>query len=362
MLYNLLYNLKDSLFVFNIVKYITFRAAMAALTTFFLSIFLGRYIINHLKKFKIQENIRKEGFLKLYDIQRYKQGTPTMGGLLIVISVVLSTLIWADIFNRYIILTLFTFIALAILGFVDDYIKLKKGSFKGLSIFTKSSVQLIIGLTVGVLLFFDKSVSANIYFPFFKNLVINLGILYIPFVIFVICGSSNAVNFTDGLDGLAVGCTIMTALAFSILCYIAGHAGFSNYLLVPFIPYAGELTVFCAALVGACMGFLWFNCFPAGMFMGDVGSQAIGGAIGIVALLIKKEILLVIVGGVFVIEAMSVIIQIISFRFWKKRIFKMAPLHHHFQMLGIPESKIIVRFWIFSAILAIFTLITLKIR
>jgi len=335
---------------------------MAAVTTFFLSVFLGRYIINYLKKFKIQENIRKEGFSKLYDIQHYKQGTPTMGGLLIVVSVIFSTLIWANIFNKYVLLTLSTFLAFAILGFIDDFIKLRHSNSKGLNIATKLSVQLIICLVLGVILFLDKSVSTDLYFPFFKNLVINLNILYVLFAVLVICGSSNAVNFTDGLDGLAIGCTIMTALAFSVLCYIAGHAKFSDYLLVSFIPHAGELTVFCAALVGACLGFLWFNCFPAGIFMGDVGSLAIGGAIGMVALLIKQEILLVIVGGVFVIEALSVIIQIISYRIWKKRVFKMAPLHHHFQMLGVPESKIIVRFWIISAILAIFTLITLKIR
>ncbi|MBL7198031.1 MAG: phospho-N-acetylmuramoyl-pentapeptide-transferase [Candidatus Omnitrophica bacterium] len=362
MLYNLLYPLRDIFSVFNIFRYITFRAAMAALTTFFISILLGKYITNFLKKLKIQENIRKEGFPKLYDIQHYKQGTPTMGGLFIVLSVLFSTIIWANLLNKYVILTLFTFFSLAIIGFIDDYIKLNNKHPKGLSISTKFLGQLIIGLTLGIILYLDKDISRNIYFPFFKNLIINFGIFYIPFVILVVCGSSNAVNFTDGLDGLAVGCTIMTALTFSILSYVVGHAKFSQYLLIPFIPQAGELTIFCAALVGACMGFLWFNCFPASVFMGDVGSLSIGGAIGIVAILIKKEILLVIVGGIFVIEALSVIIQIISFRIWKKRIFKMAPLHHHFQMLGIPESKIIVRFWIISAILAVATLMTLKIR
>lgn len=362
MLYNLLYPLKDKFFIFNIFKYITFRAAMSALTTFFISIFLGNFITQYLKKFKIQENIRKEGFGNLYDLQHYKQGTPTMGGILIVISVIFSTLLWANLLNKYVILTLLTFFSLGALGFIDDYIKLKKRHFKGLKISTKFLGQLIIGLVLGIILYFDRDVSTDIYFPFFKNLIINLGILYILFVVIVVCGSSNAVNFTDGLDGLAVGCTIMTALTFSILSYVTGHAKFSQYLLIPFIPYAGELTVFCTALVGACMGFLWFNCFPASVFMGDVGSLAIGGAIGTVALLIKKEILLIIVGGIFVIEALSVIIQIISFRIWKKRVFKMAPLHHHFQMLGVPESKIITRFWIISAILSILTLITLKTR
>lgn len=362
MFYNLLYPLKDSVFVLNILKYITFRAAMAAVTTFFISLLLGKYLIRFLHKFKIQENIRKEGFSTLYDVQHYKQGTPTMGGLLIVISVIFSTLLWANLSNTYLMLTLITFFGLAAIGFMDDYTKLRKQNSKGLSIPAKFTAQLFIALAVGIALFFDSSVPKNLYFPFFKNLVINLGILYIPFVVLVVCGSANAVNFTDGLDGLAVGCTSMTALTFSILSYISGHAKFSHYLFIPFIPQAGELTVFCAALVGACMGFLWFNCFPASIFMGDVGSLAIGGAIGLVAVLIKKEILLVIVGGIFVIEAISVIIQIVSKRFYKKRVFKMAPLHHHFQLSGVPESKIIVRFWIISAILAILTLITLKIR
>lgn len=362
MLYNLLYPLSESYSVFNIFKYITFRAAMAAITTFFISIFLGKRITNILKKLKVQENIRKEGFKELYDIQHHKQGTPTMGGLFIVLSVLFATFLWANILNKYIMLTLFAFFSLAVLGFVDDFIKLNKKYPKGLSMSTKFSGQLIIGLALGLILFFDKDISKSIYFPFFKNLVINLGIFYIPFVILVVCGSSNAVNFTDGLDGLAVGCTIMTALTFCVLSYIVGHARFSHYLFIDFIPQAGELTVFCAALVGAGMGFLWFNCFPASVFMGDVGSLAIGGAIGIVSILIKKEVLLVIAGGVFVIEALSVIIQIITFRLWKKRFFRMAPLHHHFQMRGIPESKIIIRFWIISAILAIATLMTLKIR
>ncbi|MDD5355251.1 MAG: phospho-N-acetylmuramoyl-pentapeptide-transferase [Candidatus Omnitrophica bacterium] len=362
MFYNLLYPLSNSISLFNILKYITFRAAMAAVTTFFISLLLGKYIIESLRKFKIQENIRKEGFSQLYNVQNHKQGTPTMGGLLIVISVVFSTLLWADMLNKYIILTLSTFSSLAVLGFVDDYTKLKSLNSKGLSMFTKLVAQLAICLIIGIVLFFDNSISKDLYFPFLKNFVINLGILYIPFVLLVVCGASNAVNFTDGLDGLAVGCTIMTALAFSVLSYITGHAKFSQYLFIPFIPQAGELTVFCSALVGACMGFLWFNCFPASIFMGDVGSLAIGGAIGMVAILIKKEFLLVIVGGIFVIEAVSVIMQIISYRLYKKRIFKMAPLHHHFQISGMPESKIIIRFWIISAILAILTLITLKTR
>ena len=217
-------------------------------------------------------------------------------------------------------------------------------------------------LIFAVIIYFDKEISTKIYFPFFKNMVFDLGIFFIPFVVLVICGTSNAVNFTDGLDGLAMGCTIMTVLTFSMLCYVSGHMKFSSYLFIPYLEHAGELTIFCAALVGACMGFLWFNCFPADVFMGDVGSLAIGGVIGAIAVLIKKEILLIVVGGVFVAEALSVIIQIISFKTTGKRVFKMAPFHHHFQKSGISESKIVIRFWIVAAILAIITLVTLKIR
>lgn len=362
MLYNLLYPLKDTFVIFNIFRYISFRAVMAALTTFFISLLFGKFIIQHLKKLNIQANMKREGCAQLDKVQLYKEGTPTMGGLLIVVSVLFATLLWANIFNTYVMLTLFVFFGLAVVGFIDDYIKLTKKDSNGLSMTAKLTGQLVIGLVVGVILYCDPGVSTLLYVPFFKNATINLGILYILFSVLVVCGSSNAVNFTDGLDGLAVGCMVMTALTFSVLSYITGHAKFSAYLFIPFAPYAGELAIFCAAVMGACMGFLWFNCFPAAVFMGDVGSLAIGGAIGVIALLIKKEILLVIVGGIFVVEALSVIIQIVSFKVRKKRVFKMAPLHHHFQISGMSESKIIIRFWIISAILALFTLITLKIR
>lgn len=362
MLYKLLYSLRDFFVVFNIFRYITFRAVMAAFTTFFLSLIFGKIIIQSLKKFKIKASIQREHCAQLNEIQTYKKDTPTMGGLMIVSSVVISTLLWANIFDKYVALVLFVFIGLALVGFLDEYIKLTQKNSKGMSMAAKLSGQLLIGLVVGAVLYVDPNFSTSLYAPFFKNVAVNLGIFYVLFSVLVICGSSNAVNFTDGLDGLAVGCMIMTALTFGILSYISGHAQFSEYLFIPFIPYAGELTIFCAAVMGACMGFLWFNCFPAAVFMGDVGSLAIGGAIGTVALLIKKEILLVIVGGIFVVEALSVIIQIIFFKTTKKRVFKMAPLHHHFQLSGMAESKIIVRFWIISAILAVFALITLKIQ
>jgi len=362
MLYHLFYQFKDAISFFNVFKYITFRASMAALTTFVITIVFGKYIIQFLKKRRIKEHIRKDECPQLFDMQHHKQGTPTMGGLIIVISVALATILWADILNKYVLLMLMVFLGLGLVGGIDDYLKLRYSRSKGLSISAKFIGQVVVGLIFALILFFDKNFATTLHLPFLKNVEVNLGILFIPFVILVICGTSNAVNFTDGLDGLAMGCTIMTALTFSIICYISGHIKFSNYLFIPYFSYSAELTIFCAALVGACMGFLWFNCFPASIFMGDVGSLAIGGAIGAVAVLIKKEILLVIVGGVFVAEALSVIIQIISFRTTGKRVFKMSPLHHHFQMKGISESKIIIRFWIISAILAIITLVTLKIR
>lgn len=362
MLYNLLYPFKEIIPLFNIFRYITFRAVMAAFTTFFISLVLGNIIIRFLKRLKVEASGEREYCPDLGKLQPYKKGTPTMGGILIVISVLLSTLLWANLLNRYIMLVLFVFLGLALVGFLDDYIKLVRKNARGLSMRAKFIGQLLVGLTVGLVLYFDPAVSKNLYMPFLKNAYFDLGVFYILFSVVVICGSSNAVNFTDGLDGLAVGCMILTALTFGILSYITGHARFSEYLFIPFVPYAGEMTVFCAAIVGACMGFLWFNCFPASVFMGDVGSLAIGGAIGAVALLIKKELLLVIVGGVFVMEALSVIIQIVSFKTRKKRVFKMAPLHHHFQLLGLPESKIIIRFWILAVLFALFALLTLKIQ
>jgi phospho-N-acetylmuramoyl-pentapeptide-transferase len=259
-------------------------------------------------------------------------------------------------------LVIFATIWLGLTGFMDDYLKQIKKKSKGLTATAKFTSQIILGLILGVILFVNPSVNTKLDIPFFKSLSIELGIFYILFVILVITGSSNAVNLTDGLDGLAIGCVIMAAIAFSLLTYVSGNMKFSDYLLIPYIRGSGELTVFCAAILGAGLGFLWFNCYPASIFMGDVGSLALGGALGIVALLIKKELLLVIVGGIFVLEALSVILQVGSFRLRKKRIFKIAPIHHHFQFLGWPETKVIVRFWILASLLALLTLVTLKIR
>jgi phospho-N-acetylmuramoyl-pentapeptide-transferase len=362
MLYNLLYPLHDIISIFNIFRYISFRAAMATLTAFIISLLFGPTIIRMLTRLKIKENIRKEESARLYELHSNKQNTPTMGGILILLAVVLSTLLWADIFNRYIILALFSTIWLGVTGFVDDYIKQMRKKSKGLTAVSKLTSQIILGLLLGVVLFLGPQNNTKLDIPFLKNASLDLGVFYIFFVILVIAGSSNAVNLTDGLDGLAIGTVIMVALAFSILCYVSGNIKFSNYLLIPYIRGSGELTVFCASILGAGLGFLWFNCHPASIFMGDVGSLALGGALGIIALLIRKELLLFIVGGVFVAEALSVIFQVASFRLFKKRIFKIAPLHHHFQFIGWSENKVIVRFWIIASLLALLTLVTLKLR
>ena len=363
MLYYLFYPLKDWFAGFNVFKYITFRSAMAAMTTFFFCVFFGAPIIKKLTKLHICENVRKKEEVRdLYDLHHHKQGTPTMGGLMMVSAILVAVLLWADLKNKYILITLFSTLWLGLVGFADDYIKLKFKRSKGLSARGKFIGQFFLGLLIGILIYLDPEASTRLDVPFLKNVALELGVFYIFFVMFVIVGSSNAVNLTDGLDGLATGCLLMVAFSYGILSYLTGHLRFSHYLFIPYIDGVGELAVFCAAMIGACLGFLWFNCYPASVFMGDVGSLALGGAMGIIAVFIKKELLLVIVGGIFVIEALSVILQVGSFKLRKKRIFKMAPLHHHFQMLGWPESKVIVRFWIVAAILALFTLTTLKLR
>jgi phospho-N-acetylmuramoyl-pentapeptide-transferase len=362
MLYYLFYPLHEIISFFNVFRYITFRAAMSALTAFILSLIFGPAIIRLLKKKKIGERIRKEESTRLYELHSNKQDTPTMGGIFILSAIVLSTLLWAEISNQYIILALFGTVWLGLTGFIDDYLKQIKNKSKGLTATAKFTSQIVLGLIMGLILLLGFQQSTKIDVPFLKDLTFNPGIFYVLFVILVITASSNAVNLTDGLDGLAIGAVIMVALAFSVLSYVSGNIKFSNYLLIPYIKGAGELTVFCSSILGAGLGFLWFNCYPASIFMGDVGSLALGGALGIVALLIKKELLLIIVGGIFVLEALSVILQIGSYKFTGKRIFKIAPLHHHFQFLGWPESKVIVRFWIVASLLALLTLVTLKIR
>lgn len=361
-MFHYLANLRDVFFGFNIFKYITFRAGMAAITTFVLCIILGPIVIRKFKTSRIGENVKREDCPQLYQLHSAKEGTPTMGGLFIIGSIVISVLLWADLTNRFILLTLMTCLWLAILGGIDDYIKLTKKGRRGLRARTKFLWQLALGCLVGFFIYFNPTTSTQLDVPFFKNLVIDLGIFYIPFVILVIVGTSNAVNLTDGLDGLAIGCVLMVTIALSILSYITGHLKFSEYLFIPFVPGAGELTVFCAAILGASLGFLWFNCYPASVFMGDIGSLALGGSLGVIAVLIKKELLLVLLGGIFVVEALSVILQVASFKLTGKRLLKVSPLHHHLQLSGWNESKIIIRFWIIAIIFALLTLTTLKIR
>jgi phospho-N-acetylmuramoyl-pentapeptide-transferase len=285
-----------------------------------------------------------------------------MGGLLILGAMLSSVLLWADLTNKFILMASFSALWLGVTGFIDDYLKQIKKVAKGMPARVKLISQVLLGVILGFLLLHWFKYSSRLDIPFFKDVSLELDGLYILFVILVITGTSNAVNLTDGLDGLAIGIVAMVAVAFSALCYVSGNVNFSNYLLIPYIEGGGELTVFCASMIGAALGFLWFNCYPASVFMGDVGSLALGGAIGTIALLIRKELLLVIVGGIFVFEALSVILQVFSFRVFKKRIFKIAPLHHHFQFLDWPENKVIVRFWIIASLLALLTVITLKIR
>ncbi len=360
MLYYLLYPLRDLWFGFNVFQYITFRAAMASITAFLLSVVIAPIIIKKLLHLKVGESPRRAYVEDLYKLHKHKEGTPTMGGVIIILAILLSTLLWARLDNRFIILCLISVLWLGIVGFIDDYIKLIKLKSSGLSVAAKFTGQLVLGIGIALYLYFDPQVSTHLYAPFFKHALINLGILYILFVIVVIVGTSNAVNLTDGLDGLAVGCVSFIALTYGVISYLTGHIEVSGYLNIYYLPGSGELTVFCACLAGSALGFLWFNSYPATVFMGDTGSLPLGGAIGLISVLIKKEILLFIVGGIFVAEALSVIIQVISFRFFGRRVFLMAPLHHHFQLLGWPESKIIIRFWIVAIILALFGLATLK--
>ncbi|KPK41871.1 MAG: phospho-N-acetylmuramoyl-pentapeptide-transferase [Omnitrophica WOR_2 bacterium SM23_29] len=362
MFYYLLYPLRDIFFGFNVFKYITFRAAGGAVTAFLFSVLLGPFIIRRLRQFKIEQVVRKEEAEGIYELHKSKEGTPTMGGLLIVLAIILSTVLWADLTNKYVLLAIFSTAWLCVVGFVDDYIKLSRKRSKGLTAISKLMGQLFLGLLLGLYIYLDPQIGQRLDVPFFKNLIIDLGFLYIFFTILVIVGSSNAMNLTDGLDGLAIGCTIMVVLTFMGLSYVTGNFKISDYLNIIYIPGTGELTIFCATILGACLGFLWFNCHPANVFMGDTGSLALGGAIGVVSTFIKKELLLLLVGGIFVAEALSVILQVLSYKLFKKRIFLMAPLHHHFQMKGWSENKVVVRFWIIGAILALLSLSTLKLR
>jgi len=361
---------------FRIFRYLTFRTAFASLTALFTGLVIGPLVINRLREFQIGQYIGEEG----PQAHQKKAGTPTMGGLLIVISIIVPTLLWADLSNRFVWIAVFATCAFAAIGFADDYTKVAHRRNLGLTSRQKLGLQILVSGLIAVALIIMQTrgmYSTRLLVPFFKqyrpNLVIDrlihlphlwpLAFLpFIGFVIFILVASSNAVNLTDGLDGLAIGCTVIAAGALTVLTYVSGHATFSAYLDLQRMPQVGELTIFCGAMVGGAIGFLWYNAHPAEVFMGDVGSLALGGAIGTVAVIIKQELLLPFIGGVFVIEALSVILQVGSYKLRKKRIFKMAPIHHHFELLGWSESKIIVRFWIASLVFALFALTTLKLR
>lgn len=362
MLYYIFYGLRDYCSGFNVFKYITFRAAMASLTALIISLVFGPLIIKWLKKLNFGQYIRKEYVESLYDLHKHKQGTPTMGGVIIIFSIALATILWADILNMYVLMTLGAFIFLGIVGFADDYIKVVKKRNMGLRANAKFLSQVFLALIIATFVLVFTPIPTTLNVPFLKFFSVELGILYLIFVVIVITGSSNAVNLTDGLDGLAIGCTIIAAISYAALTYITGNFKFADYLNVFYLPGAGELSVFCAAMVGAGLGFLWFNSPPANVFMGDTGSLALGGGLGVVAVFIKKELLLFLVGGIFVIEAVSVLLQVIWFKVTKKRLFLMSPIHHHFQLLGWPETKITIRFWIVAIILALLSLATLKLQ
>ena len=360
MFYHLLYPLRDLISAFNIFRYITFRSAYAAVTALLISFLLGPLFIRMLRRHQLTEGVRE--FVP--ESHAAKAGTPTMGGLLILIATLVPTLLWARLDNDFIWLMIFATLWLGAVGFADDFLKVVKKKRKGLVARYKLTGQFMLGLIIGLYVYVTHMTGSptDVEVPFLKDAVLSLGPTYILFVMIVITASSNAVNLTDGLDGLAIGLVIFCALAFGAMSYLTGHVRFSDYLNIPYIAGTGELTVYCSALMGAGLGFLWFNAHPADIFMGDTGSLAVGGALGTLAILIKKEIWLVIVGGLFVLIAASVIIQIASFKLRGKRVFLMAPLHHHFQKLGWPESKVVVRFWIVGAIFALVALSTLKLQ
>ena len=359
MLYHLLYPLHDLHSFFNVFRYITFRTIYAILTALLISFIIGPWLIEKLKAFQIRQIVRED----VPSRHRVKNGTPTMGGSLILAALVLPTLFWSDLTNRYMWVVLLTTVGFGLLGFFDDYIKVRDKNGIGIRARYKFPIQLALGLATSLVLFYSFAHDSRLIFPFFKKVMPDLGDAgYVLFAMLVIVGSANAVNLTDGLDGLAIGPVLIASGTFMLFCYLAGNYRFASYLQIPYVKGSGELTILCGGLVGSGLGFLWFNTYPAQVFMGDVGSLALGAALGTIAVITKQEILLVIVGGIFVIEALSVIIQVISYRVRKKRVFRMAPIHHHFELKGWAEPKIIVRFWIIGIILGLIAISTLKLR
>jgi len=345
---------------FSVVHYLTLRTIFASLTALIVALWLGPLMIRWLRTKQLGQQVREDGPRSHFQ----KAGTPTMGGALILVSISAACLLWGDLTNRYFWTVLLVTLGFGLIGWIDDYRKIIKKNAKGLPARWKYLFQSLIALVAVSYLYFTATtpVETQLTIPFFKNIVIPLGLIYLVFAYFVIVGSSNGVNLTDGLDGLAILPTVLVGGALGVFAYLSGHANFSNYLAIPYIPGAGEICVFCGALVGAGLGFLWFNSYPAQVFMGDVGSLALGAALGIIAVIVRQEIVLFIMGGVFVIETLSVIVQVASFKLTGQRIFKMAPIHHHFELIGWPEPKVIVRFWIMTVIFVLIGLATLKLR
>lgn len=358
----LLVPLREHVFFFNVFRYITVRTALAGITALLISFIAGPWLIKTLKKYQIGQEIREDG----PQSHLPKKGTPSMGGILIIGATVIPTLLWGNLANTYVWLAMAGMVFFGLIGFMDDYLKTRRKRSLGLIVRQKLFLQLLLAAVVGIALVFlgrEGKFDLHLTFPFLKQWVPYLGWFYIPWIMIILVGSSNAVNLADGLDGLAIGLTFFSAAALTALTYVAGHALWSQYLSIARVPMAAELTVFAGALSGACLGFLWFNCHPAQVFMGDVGALSLGGTLGLIALLIKQEFLLFTVAGVFILEALSVLLQISYFKISRgKRIFKMAPLHHHFELAGWPEEKVVIRFWIAAIIFALFSLTTLKLR
>ena len=361
MLYSFFTSLIENYSFLNVFKYITVRIALSVVTSFIIVFLIGEPLIKIFKRKQISGPIRQDGPI---DHIIKKSGTPTMGGLIIILGIFLGTILWADLKNIYILTVIFVSLSLGLLGFIDDLLKIKLNNSRGLNSKLKFLGQIFITLFAIFILsqYSDHQYLSNLYFPFFKNIVLPMGIFFVPFSLLVIVGSSNAVNLTDGLDGLATVPVMLVALSFILISYIVGNAIFAEYLKIPYIPNVGELSIFCGAIFGSCLGFLWYNAPPAKIFMGDTGSLSLGGSLAAVAIIVKHEIVLAIIGGLFVLETMSVIIQVVSFKLTGKRVFRMAPIHHHFEKKGWPESTVVIRFWIIAIILALVGLATLKLR
>ena len=361
MLYSLLISFVDEFSILNVFRYLTFRTGLSVMSSMLIVFLIGAPFIKFIESHKITGPIREDGPI---DHIVKKVGTPTMGGVLILIGILFGTLLWADLMNSYIWVLMLVATSFGLLGAIDDYLKIKHNNSRGISSGMKIVTQIILSFIAVVLLmkYGDTNHLKNLYFPFFKNLVLHLGLFFIPFAIFIIVGSSNAVNLTDGLDGLATVPVMLVALSFTLICYVVGNTVFSEYLQIPYIPNVGEASIFCGSIVGSCLGFLWYNAPPAKIFMGDTGSLSLGGSLGAISIISKHEIVLSIVGGLFVLETASVIIQVLSYKLTGKRVFKMAPLHHHFEKKGWAESTVVIRFWIIAIILALVGLATLKLR